>query len=241
MKQIGSDRLYHEVQLDPVRAPFYLELRLSTSLTDGDEETALLYLEQMNQFPKAVLAKNPLRSAKNSMICSCSYFARAAIQAGVLPPTAFDLSDDCIRHIEQMTTTESVLAYEKEMLIRYVRVVREFLERKYPLAIILALQYIDKRLNQNISLQTVADAVHMNANYLSNLFKQKTGESLTGYINRKRVEETAFFVAYTDHSFTEVAFAYQFCNQGYFNRVFKQYTGQTPGAYRKMAREQNLL
>lgn len=241
MNKIESDRLYIEAQLDAVRAPFYLELRLSTSLTDGDEEAALRYLEQMNRFPKAVLSKNPLRSAKNSMICSCSFFARAAIQAGVLPTAAFDLSDDCIRHIEQLSTVTSVLAYEKEMLIRYVRMVRDFLERKYPMAIILSLQYIDMHLNQDITLQTVADAVHMNANYLSNLFKQTTGESFTGYINRKRVEETAFFVAYTDHSFTEIAFAYQFCNQGYFNRVFKQYTGQTPGAYRKMAREQNLL
>lgn len=241
MTQIDADRLYKETQLDPIRAPYYLELRLRSSLTDGDEDTALYYLEQLNRFPKAELAKNPLRSAKNSMICSCTFFARAAIQAGVLPGTAFDLSDDCIQRIEQLTTTAAVLSYEKDMLIRYVRMVKKFLQLKYPMTIILSLQYIDTHLNQDLSLQTVADVVHMNANYFSNLFKQKTGESFTGYINRKRVEEASFFVAYTDHSFTDIAFAYQFCNQGYFNRVFKQHIGQTPGSYRKMAHEKKVL
>ena len=236
-----AGRLYGENRLDAVRAPYYLELRLRNSLADGDEETALRYLEQMNRYPKAELAKNALRSAKNSMICSCTFFARAAIQAGVLPQAAFDLSDDCIRQIEQLTAAADVLAYEKEMLVRYVRMVRKFLEMRYPMAVIHALRYIDTHLNQEISLQTAAETVHMNANYLSNLFKQKTGESFTGCINRKRVEEATFFVAYTDDSFAEIAFAYQFCNQGYFNRVFKQYTGQTPGAYRRMARKQNVL
>lgn len=241
MERTEMDKLYQEAPLDEIRAPYYLELRLNTSLSSGNEAAALQYLELMNQFPKTKLAEDPLRSAKNSIICSCTFFARAAIQAGVFPQTAFDLSDDCIRHIEQMTIRADVLAYEREMLTLFVGIVKHFLQLKYPPSIILARQYIDVRLNQNISLQTTAEAVHMNSNYLSNLFKRKTGESFTGYINRKRIEEAAFFVAHTDRSFTEIAFAYQFCNQGYFNRIFKQYTGQTPGAYRKMARQQEVV
>ena len=81
----------------------------------------------------------------------------------------------------------------------------------------------------------------MNPNYFSNLFKRKARESFTGYINQKRVEEAAFFVAHTDCSFTEIMFVYQFCNQGHFNRIFKQYTGQTLGAYRKMERQQEIV
>ena len=81
----------------------------------------------------------------------------------------------------------------------------------------------------------------MNFNYFNNQLKRKARESLTGYIDRKWVEEIAFFVAHTDYSFTEITFVCQFCNQGYFNRIFKQYTGQTSGAYRKMARQQEVV
>lgn len=55
-----EDGLYREIDFNEIRAPYYLELRMNTSLMDGDEKTALRYLEMMNRFPKAELAKDPL-------------------------------------------------------------------------------------------------------------------------------------------------------------------------------------
>ena len=77
--------------------PFSLEQRLAQHVAEGNEEAALETLGRINgQGAKAVLARDPLRSAKNSLICSCTILTRAAIQAGVSDEEAFALSD--LRH-----------------------------------------------------------------------------------------------------------------------------------------------
>jgi AraC-like DNA-binding protein len=69
-------------------------------------------------------------------------------------------------------------------------------------------------------------------NYLSRIFAKETGEKLQDYIVRVRVEKAENLLRYSDVSIAEIAAYVNFPSQSYFGRVFRKYTGDTPGNYR---------
>jgi len=52
-----------------------------------------------------------------------------------------------------------------------------------------AIQYMRKNYHKKISLRTIASQLNLNASYLSRLFKEDTGETLTGWLNALRLDE----------------------------------------------------
>lgn len=94
--------------------------------------------------------------------------------------------------------------------------------------------YIRKNLaDSTLSLKQIADHhVHVNADYLSRLFVQKTGEKFSHYLNRKRVETAKQLLQADSSKVYQVAEQVGLGhNPRYFGQVFKKYTGMTPSAY----------
>lgn len=86
----------------------------------------------------------------------------------------------------------------------------------------------------------VAEAVHITPDYLSYLFHKETGQVLSSYITRERIEEAAQLLRTTGYSLQDIAVNVGFSNVTYFSKQFKKITGQTPGAYRDVRRQRGL-
>ena len=82
------------------------------------------------------------------------------------------------------------------------------------------------------SLQDLADRVYLSRSYLSSLFKKETGDSITNYINRVRVEKSKALLVGSTVSLAEVAHLCGFEDQSYFTRVFKAKEGVSPKKFR---------
>ena len=76
----------------------------------------------------------------------------------------------------------------------------------------------------------------VNASYLSRIFKQSVGESITKYIMRKRVEKSMELFDTTDLKVYEVAAAVGMPDAHYFGTSFKKYTGKTVNEYKSKNR-----
>ncbi len=224
---------YYEDEQPIKHTPFYLEQKLINNITSGHLENALMDLKEINKNEKAVLADDPLRSAKNSIICSCTFFARAAINAGVSPEIAFTMSDQYIRRLELLETTAKVLAFEYEILTGYIKLVQTLLDNKYSNVVVLTMQFINSNLKKELSLNSIAEKVYVHPNYLSTVFKKETGKNVITFINEQRIKESSFYVARTDKSIPAIAYLYKFCNQSYYIKLFKEHYGVTPIQYRK--------
>ena len=91
-------------------------------------------------------------------------------------------------------------------------------------------------LNPNLSVASLADEVGLSVNYLRSIFKENTGESLSGYITRKKVELICRLLAETDESIQDISDKLGFSTRNYFFTFFKKHMKMTPNEYRKQTR-----
>jgi AraC-like DNA-binding protein len=94
-------------------------------------------------------------------------------------------------------------------------------------------RYIWENYTRKISLQEIADASGLSASYFSTIFKEEMGENLSSYLNRLRVERAASMLITTNMPISGIAAACGFEDQSWFSKIFKNYTGFTPGKYRE--------
>lgn len=94
-------------------------------------------------------------------------------------------------------------------------------------------RYIEEHFKKKISLETMADELHANKSYLSRLYKEKQGINISDAILQKKVEAAKDYLRKTDLKIYEVSEKIGFDDTGYFSKVFKKYTGQSPKEYQQ--------
>ncbi|UQZ86290.1 putative response regulatory protein [Paenibacillus konkukensis] len=93
-------------------------------------------------------------------------------------------------------------------------------------------QYIRRHLTEDVSLQAVADYMYMHPVHISRIYKLETGENLSDYILRLKMEMAAVMLADRSVKNYEIALKLGYQNPNYFNKVFKKYYSLTPQEYR---------
>lgn len=85
----------------------------------------------------------------------------------------------------------------------------------------------------NLSLQSLADKLHVNTAYLGRLFKKETNHSFTYYLNIYRVEKAKKLFLTTNEKGTDICDKVGFSNYNYFYIVFRKVEGKNPTDFRK--------
>ncbi|MFD2922836.1 helix-turn-helix domain-containing protein [Halobacillus naozhouensis] len=211
---------------------FLMEQQLMEAIIKTDEHTAFTLLKNINKDQRPRLAHTPLRSLKNSLICSCTLFTRAVIRAGVDAETSFNLSDAYILEIERRATAEELDTLEFQMLGHFIQMVEDVKEMPYSHVINRAVTHIHEHILDELDLEQIAKACFVSPCYLSHLFKKDVGVSVVQFINEKRVEESKYFLMHTTTSISDIAALFKFCNQSYYTSIFKKHFKLTPKQYR---------
>jgi two-component system response regulator YesN len=134
--------------------------------------------------------------------------------------------------IEFMTFREQ-LAYIGDFTFEYVHA-GQLLHRA---EIMSAIRFIEKNLKQRLTLEAIAEDVNLAPSYFSSLFKKTMNEGVISYINRKKIQLALELLHVQDYSLLELCEEVGIVNEGYFCKLFKEYTGDTPKQYRiKMTR-----
>lgn len=97
-----------------------------------------------------------------------------------------------------------------------------------------SLDYIEENLDDRIDLEDLARKAYLSKYYYHRLFRRVTGESVTRYITRRRMEKAAGELAGTEQPIIDIALKYQYASQESFTRAFMRIYGLAPGKYRKM-------
>jgi two-component system response regulator YesN len=94
-----------------------------------------------------------------------------------------------------------------------------------------ALSYIQQNYNHAISLTQLSEQLLITPNYLSRLFKEKTGNSFTDHVTQQRIEAAKNMLRSGQFKVYEVAEKIGYSDQQYFSKQFKKLTGVTPTQY----------
>lgn len=94
------------------------------------------------------------------------------------------------------------------------------------------LRYVNQHLSEKLTVEALAAANHLNADYFSRLFLRLVGVRPIDYINNKRLERAQLLLTTSNTSIKEIAGMVGIPNIYYFSRLFKQKLNTTPARYR---------
>ncbi len=92
-------------------------------------------------------------------------------------------------------------------------------------------QYLDEHLQEDIGHDALAAKYRMHPGYLSRLFKQEMGETLSEYLLRIRIERAAQLLKEGHYKIGEISTMVGYSASSYFSIMFKKYTGYSPREY----------
>lgn len=186
------------------------------------------------------LSKDPVRSLKNGLIASCTLFTRAAIESGVDYEDAFALSDVFIKHLDQLSTRDELLDFEVTMIRDFIDLINRDRVSEYQYPISKIVKYIYANGAKKLTVTSLAEMYHMSPDYLSKMFHQEVGVTLSHFIQSQRIEIAKNFIEFSDMSITDIANILEFCNPAYFTKIFKKHTGLSPKIYRNAAKNGSI-
>ncbi len=92
-------------------------------------------------------------------------------------------------------------------------------------------RYVQAHYDEEITLDIIAEKVFLTRNYLSQIFKQVTGENFNNYVTRIRMEKAKELLVSGKYKLYEVALMVGYKNNAYFSQQFKKYAGCNPSDF----------
>lgn len=213
---------YQEVNRSLPRSGDFLPM-----LDNLKAETPAQRMQTASQFVQLIKERRlPSLLAKSY----CNFAVQQLLDAS---PGAIQIDD--LFSLSYLKTVDDYLAFVLHMLkssmdasdeTQHPRPGAELLERIYAF---LAENYDDC----NFSVQDTAERLGLSGSYISQYFKQQTGDTLSNYVSSLRIKKARSLLENTAMPLQMVAESVGYYSLNSFIRRFKQITGVTPGEYRR--------
>lgn len=233
-----TDYIFEKHESGKTHNPYDQELREFTSIENGDILALQKSLSEDYPGEIGTLAQNSLRQMKNRGIVVIALASRAAIRGGILPEISYSLSDSYIQKIETCSDVNSVKYLFHAAEYQYTQLVAELKTRqkactaKSNIHIENCKTYIYSHLHEKIRIKEIASELNINANYLSELFHNCEGITITEYIHKEKIQMTKNLLIYSHYTYSEIAAYLGYSSQSHLGKAFKQHTGMTMCQYR---------
>lgn len=178
-------------------------------------------------------AGDALRQMKNAVLVSVTLFSRAAIEGGLSPETAYKLCDRYFQNVEAAKSLSELTGVASTMNRDFVERVHAVRTQKLSREIEAACSYIERHLEEELSIASLASYAGYMEYYFSKKFKRELGLTPAEYIRKKRLEKAALLLRSSDLDAQQIATRLQFCSQSYFTDCFRKEYGISPTKYRK--------
>ena len=212
---------------------YAIENRYLKAVSQGLYLKAEQIIENLSSMSFEQRVADPLRNIQNYCIILNTPLRKAAENGFVHPLYIDRISSDFAKKIEALTSPEGGVKLQQEMTRKYCLLVRNHSMKGYSLLTQKAVIEIDSDLTADLSLNALAKFLNVNASYLSKLFKNDTGSTLTEYVNRKRIEHGIFLLNTTTLQIQTIAQHCGIPDINYFTKLFKKQVHKTPTEYRE--------
>lgn len=216
----------------PVPYPMDTERKLMQSLRHGDQAEANRLLNDLLGHIFLVSGGDTAQM-KVRIFELLAVMCRAAIDAGADQEQTLQTNQRYYLELNQIRDFDQLCRWMTQVVRTVMGSIFNFDGIRHVNVIHQSIQYVSTHYSQRITLEELAGRVYLSPSYFGRIFKQETGESFTGYLNRIRIERSKELLVQPNIRLTDVAQLVGFEEQSYFCRVFKKLVGMTPGAYRE--------
>ncbi|MCD7958848.1 MAG: AraC family transcriptional regulator [Ruminococcus sp.] len=183
---------------------------------------------------KRILSKNALKNAAYYFVLSVSAISDASMDHGMGQTEACTLSDIYILKADDCKTVDDIYRLYEEMCLDFTKRMQEIRkETVISLHIRKCIDYIYENPSTNLLVKALAETMHLNATYLSRLFRKEMSILLKQFVKEARVDTAKNLLQYSDLSYLVISVSLGFSSQSSFIAVFKEITGVTPKVYRE--------
>lgn len=187
------------------------------------------------------LSKDPLQNRKFHFVILTALITRFCVDAGLNQELAYNMSDIFILQCDSCTSIRQINKLMRSSVLEFTERMRD--EKKkdiYSRQITKCMDYIFDNLNQNLQVETIAKYLDITPSYLSRLFSDEVGISLSAYIKNLRLETAAQMLIYSENEISEIAAYFLFSSQSHFTTAFQKKYGTTPKKYRNENKQSSM-
>lgn len=133
-----------------------------------------------------------------------------------------------------METIDDVAAVALEWYRRFVESARQGKLERLSSFVADVKKVIEQTLyDPDLSAKGIAARLRLSVNYVRTTFRTATGDSISGYVTRLRIDRCKELLGSSDLPVKEIAHRAGFRNYNYFFTLFKKQTGRTPQEYQR--------
>jgi len=208
----------------------YMEKELEIALETANLERALQILTQW--WDTTIATADFLEEVHEFVLYLSSLYIRIIHKQGWTVKEVMGNDFSYFQNLQALTTKQKT----KQWITRITKNYTEYMVNQKKCisheVIKTILDLIEKEMNQELTLQMVADKLYINSSYLSRLFKQETGKSFSSYVLERKME-AAKQALLKGSKVYDAANMTGFKDPSYFTKVFRKYWGVTPGEITK--------
>lgn len=180
-----------------------------------------------------------------SNLSQLPFFEQSVPSCLSLTQKEFEEFKNHLHEIEKVLSDNDILA--KEIVLLRIHLLLKLLQKDYlnqfpehdfstkPEKIIRGFHaLIDDHFNKESSVNFYADKLNITPNYLNILSQKYLKVSASDVIKQRTILEAKRLLTSTDLSIKEIGYQLGFNDNTYFTKVFKKYTGKTPGDFKKL-------
>ncbi|SCP99647.1 AraC family transcriptional regulator [Anaerobium acetethylicum] len=212
--------------------PYETEKKLVNAIRNKDTELSKALLNDL--LGNVLFSKgSSIEYTKSRSLELISLLSRASIEGGAKAELVFKINNRFMEDVHSLESMDKLCYCLQQSIDYFIESMFYQVPHQNKKIVQKSIAYMAKHYSENITLEEIADTVHLNPSYFSTLFKNSTGTSFKEYLTGIRIEESKNLLENTNYSIIEIAIATGFANHSYFANVFRKYTGMTPKNYRK--------
>lgn len=146
--------------------------------------------------------------------------------------TAAEMNIPAWQRLADCSTSSQIREAVMDEVTRYAEAERKKMSSHQHNLIQRIADYIEAHIHDNVTVKQLAELHHLNASYLSVLFKKTTGKTVSEFVQETRMNKAMELLRDPHIRVYEVAERVGFQTAAYFTYLFKKTTGYTPQEYR---------
>lgn len=197
------------------------------NMPSEDERTLL---DKVGELAKG----DAFKQMEYTVIAQLTLVTRAAIEGGVSPEKAYEMSDLFFQKCAQCRETMEFLEIAAKAMDSFTRAVREVKRQDIQdLDVERCKNYIAFHLTEKITVSEMAKELKISYSYLAAKFLKETGINIKKYIRQEKLSAVANQLKYSEVSVGEIADYFSFPSASSMCTCFKEVYGMSPTEYRK--------